>query len=334
MSAPSGANAAESATLAPPAAGEKRVVFMGDSITDFRGRRYGKFFAGQPYINRGMGGQVTPQMLRRFRQDVIPLQPKVVVILAGTNDIGGGLGPVPAETTHANLMSMADLARAHGIRVVLSSMTPVCDCLSPQTGRRPKGKLKQLNDWLKEYATQNVIVYLDYWTAMLDEHGPGVHGHPGDRGPGRQISQGQSVERGGEVSWAGVCSKADAHGAAIDFGTRAVKHVARQRSLDLLEEFVLFAPDMFRQQRAELLQQVGRRGRSQLRNHRLDRAMVLQQSGDDRHGPALRKQDLLFDLEVIRQLQFVPVDRAPRHLCHRFRGGILGQRAPRQHAQR
>lgn len=163
--------AAENAKLPPPAANENRVVFMGDSITDLWGRRYGKFFPGRPYINRGINGQVTPQMLLRFHQDVIALRPKVVVILAGTNDIGGSLGPLDAEATHSNLMSMVDLARANGIRVVLSSLTPVCDYLNPQTDKRPMEKLKQMNDWIKNYAAHHGVVYLDYWTSMLDEHG-------------------------------------------------------------------------------------------------------------------------------------------------------------------
>jgi lysophospholipase L1-like esterase/ketosteroid isomerase-like protein len=163
--------AAENAKVLPPAANENRVVFMGDSITDFWGRRYGKFFPGKPYINRGISAQVTPQMLLRFRQDVIALQPKVVVILAGTNDIGGSLGPVDVEATHSNLMSMADLARAHGIKVVLSGMTPLCDYISPQTVKRPVERLKQMNDWIKDYAARNGVVYLDYWTAMVDAQG-------------------------------------------------------------------------------------------------------------------------------------------------------------------
>src|ERR1017187_7575684 len=119
--------AADNAKGAPPAAGEERIVFMGDSITDFWGRRYGKFFPGKPYINRGISAQLTPQMLLRFRADVIALKPRVVVILGGTNDIGGSLGPVAPEATRDILMSMVDLARANGIRVVLSSLTPVCD---------------------------------------------------------------------------------------------------------------------------------------------------------------------------------------------------------------
>src|SRR5689334_3469286 len=129
--------AAENAKIQPAGPDEQRVVFMGDSITDFWGRRYGKFFPGKPYINRGISAQITPQMLLRFRQDVIALAPKAVVILAGTNDIGGSLGLVPPEATRNNLMSMVDLARANRIRVVLSSLTPVNDYLVPQTEKRP-----------------------------------------------------------------------------------------------------------------------------------------------------------------------------------------------------
>jgi lysophospholipase L1-like esterase len=163
--------AAENAKVAPPGSGEERVVFMGDSITDFWGRRYGKFFPGEPYINRGISAQITPQMLLRFYPDVVALHPKVVVILAGTNDIGGSLGPVAPEATHNNIMAMADLARANNIKVVLSSLTPVCDYLGPQTTKRPMEKLKEMNDWMKDYAARNKIVYLDYWSAMLDETG-------------------------------------------------------------------------------------------------------------------------------------------------------------------
>ncbi len=163
--------AAENARLGAPAAGEKRVVFFGDSITDFWGRRYGKFFPGKPYVNRGISGQVTPQLLLRFRQDVIDLKPAAVVILGGTNDIGGSLGPVDGEATRGNIESMVELAKAHHIAVVLSSLTPVCDAISPQTDKRPNEKLKAMNEWLKQYAAQNGVVYLDYWTAMVDEQG-------------------------------------------------------------------------------------------------------------------------------------------------------------------
>ncbi len=166
-----GRYAAENAKLAPPQPDEERVVFMGDSITDFWGRRYGKFFPGKPYINRGISGQLTSQMLLRFRQDVIALKPSVVVILGGTNDIGGSLGPLTPEATRDDLMSMVDLARANGIRVVLCSMLPVTDAHGPQTEKRPPEKLRSLNQWMKDYAAREKIVYLDYWDAMLDEKG-------------------------------------------------------------------------------------------------------------------------------------------------------------------
>jgi lysophospholipase L1-like esterase len=161
----------ENAKVKLPEPGEERVVFLGDSITDFWGRRYGKFFPGKPYLNRGIGAQLTNQMLVRFRADVIALEPRVVVILAGTNDIGGSLGPVPPDATRNNLMSMVELARVHGIRVVLSSLTPVCDDLGPQTDKRPMEKLRELNSWIREYASREKVVYLDYWTAMLNSRG-------------------------------------------------------------------------------------------------------------------------------------------------------------------
>src|SRR5215467_8435274 len=145
---------ADNANVAPPTAGEERVVFMGDSITDGWGRRYGKnaFFPGKPYINRGISGQTTPQMLIRFRPDVIALQPKVVVILAGTNDIAGNTGPMTLEQIEGNLQSMSELAHANKIRVVLASLLPVCDYIKPQTPRRPNEKIVELNNWIKEYA--------------------------------------------------------------------------------------------------------------------------------------------------------------------------------------
>lgn len=159
----------ENAKLDPPAPAENRVVFMGDSITDNWGRKYGKFFPGKPYINRGIGGQTTPQMLIRFRPDVLALKPKAVVILAGTNDIAGNTGPMTLEAIEDNLMSMADLARASGIRVVLSSVMPVCDYIKPQTERRPPEKILALNAWIKDYAAKNGFVYLDYYPAMIDD---------------------------------------------------------------------------------------------------------------------------------------------------------------------
>jgi lysophospholipase L1-like esterase len=162
---------ADNASVQPPAAGEARVVFMGDSITDSWGRKYGKFFPGKPYINRGISGQTTPQMLIRFRPDVIALKPKVVVILAGTNDIAGNTGPQSLEDIQGNLMSMYELAKANGIRVVFASVMPVTDAIRPQTDRRPHEKIRALNDWIKSYAAKNQSVYLDYYTAMADDKG-------------------------------------------------------------------------------------------------------------------------------------------------------------------
>lgn len=160
---------ADNGKVAPPAAGEERVVFMGDSITDGWGRRYGKFFPGKPYINRGISGQTTPQMLIRFRPDVLALQPKVVVILAGTNDLAGNTGPMTMEEIQGNLQSMAELAKANRIRVVMASVMPVSDYIRPQTERRPNEKIRQLNRWMNEYCKKNGLVYLDYYSAMLDD---------------------------------------------------------------------------------------------------------------------------------------------------------------------
>jgi len=159
----------DNAKLAAPATDESRVVFMGDSITDGWGRGRGVFFPGKPYVNRGISGQTTPQMLIRFRPDVIALKPKVVVILAGTNDIAGNTGPMTLEMIEDNLTSMAELATANNIRVVLSSVMPVCDYIKTQTERRPPEKIIALNAWIKTYAAKNGFVYLDYYSAMLDD---------------------------------------------------------------------------------------------------------------------------------------------------------------------
>ena len=161
-----------------PAKNEQRVVFMGDSITDsWDNPSYGGFFPGKPYINRGISGQTTPQMLIRFRRDVIELQPKVVVILAGTNDIAGNTGPTTLEAIEDNLKSMAELATANRIRVVLASVMPVSDYevrdAKPvnQTTRRPPEKILALNKWIQEYARENHHVYLDYFSATVDDKG-------------------------------------------------------------------------------------------------------------------------------------------------------------------
>ena len=161
----------ENARLSPPKQGQDRVVFMGDSITDIWGRQQGKFFPGKPYINRGISGQTTPQMLVRFRPDVVNLHPKVVVILAGTNDIAGNTGPESLADIENNLSSMADLAKANKIAVVLATVTPVCDDYKQQTQRRPPAQIVKLNDWIKQYAGQNGLTLLDYYSAMVDDHG-------------------------------------------------------------------------------------------------------------------------------------------------------------------
>jgi lysophospholipase L1-like esterase len=161
----------EDLKVVPPAPGEKRVVFMGDSITDNWGRRFGTFFPGKPYVNRGISGQVTSQMLLRFRPDVINLSPKVVLILAGTNDIGGNLGPTTDDVIEGNLESMVDLAHANNIRAVLASLLPVCDSVQPQTAKRPPARIVAINDWMKSYATDHKIVYLDYYSHMVDDKG-------------------------------------------------------------------------------------------------------------------------------------------------------------------
>jgi lysophospholipase L1-like esterase len=155
----------------PPAPGESRVVFMGDSITDGWGKGQAPFFPGKPYINRGISGQTTPQMLVRFRPDVIDLKPKLVVTLAGTNDLAGNTGPETLQNIEDNLASMAELAKANGIRVVIASVMPVCDYFKPQTARRPPQQIIALNEWIKAYTAKNGFGYLDYYSAMVDSAG-------------------------------------------------------------------------------------------------------------------------------------------------------------------
>lgn len=160
------------AKLGPAAADENRVVFFGDSITDIW--KLENYFPNKPYVNRGIGGQTTPQMLVRFRQDVIDLHPKVVVILAGTNDIAGNTGPMRTEDIEADLMSFAQLARANGVRVVFSSVLPVNNYTTKSQdffAQRPPKRILELNTWLKDYCTQNKIVYLDYFSPMVDDKG-------------------------------------------------------------------------------------------------------------------------------------------------------------------
>ena len=155
-------------SLVAPTADENRVVFMGNSITEGWLGLYPSFFKNKSYINRGISGQTTPQMLVRFRADVIHLHPKVVVILAGTNDIAGNTGPSTIEMIADNIFSMSELAQVNGIKVVLCSVLPVYD-YPWKPGIDPVTKIAKLNAMIKEYAAYNCLEYLDYYTVMVDE---------------------------------------------------------------------------------------------------------------------------------------------------------------------
>ena len=158
------------AALAAPAPGEARVVFLGNSITEAWAPRFATLFPGKPYIGRGIGGQTTPQLLVRFRQDVVALHPRVVVLLAGTNDIAGNTGPTTLEAIEANVASMVDIARANDIRVVLCSVLPVYD-YPWRRGLEPAPKIRALNAWLRGHAQARGLVYADFHTAMADARG-------------------------------------------------------------------------------------------------------------------------------------------------------------------
>ena len=163
---------AANAQLPPPAAGESRVVFFGDSITE--AWPLDQAFPGKPYVNRGISGQTTSQLLLRLHEDVIDLGARAVVVLAGTNDIAGNTGPISLEEIEENFESMAELARAHGVRVIFSSITPVHN-YTPGADLnfdvRPPEKIVALNRWLEHYCRANGLVYLDYFSAMVDDHG-------------------------------------------------------------------------------------------------------------------------------------------------------------------
>lgn len=170
----------ENRQLAPPRAGEKRVVFMGNSITEGWVTHFPTLFPGKPYVGRGIGGQTTPQMVVRFHADVVALKPAVVVILAGTNDIAGNTGPSTNEMIQDNIAVMTNIAKANGIRVVLSSILPVYD-YPWRPGLTPAPRIVAINRWMKAYAARVGAVYLDYHTAMKDER-DGLRAGLGDDG--------------------------------------------------------------------------------------------------------------------------------------------------------
>ncbi len=162
--------------ILPQPKGENRVVFLGDSITD--GWKLGEYFPNQPFINRGISGQTTPQMLIRMRPDVIAHKPKVVVLLAGTNDIAGNTGVMSNEIIEGNIASIVELAHANGINVVLSSILPISDYNKNKAGeaivrslQRPPDRILALNAWMKKYCDENGLVYLDYFSATVDDKG-------------------------------------------------------------------------------------------------------------------------------------------------------------------
>ena len=159
----------ENRSVRLPEKGKQRVVFMGDSITEEWSNLYPDYFDTKGYINRGIGGQTTPQMLIRFKPDVIDLEPDIVVILAGTNDIAGNTGPSNVKMITDNIFSMAELARAHQIKVVLSSILPVFEYEWAKEIKDVPATIDSVNDELKKYANDHGLVYLDYFSSMVDE---------------------------------------------------------------------------------------------------------------------------------------------------------------------
>ena len=159
----------ENRSVGLPEKGKQRVVFMGDSITEEWSNLYPDYFDTKGYINRGIGGQTTPQMLIRFKPDVIDLEPDIVVILAGTNDIAGNTGPSNVKMITDNIFSMAELARAHQIKVVLSSILPVFEYEWAKEIKDVPATIDSVNDELKKYVNDHGLVYLDYFSPMVDQ---------------------------------------------------------------------------------------------------------------------------------------------------------------------
>jgi lysophospholipase L1-like esterase len=182
---------ADNAALAAPAAGEKRVVFFGSSTTENWGRKYDSvFFPGKPYVNRGISGQTSPQMLIRFQQDVVALKPAAVVFLGGTNDVAGNAGPMTLEMTEDNIRSIVAIAQANGIKVILASQLPVLD-FPWNKGTNPASALLAMSAWEKEYAAAHGLAYVDYYTALA--------GPDGDFKPGLSVDGVHPTAKGYEV---------------------------------------------------------------------------------------------------------------------------------------
>jgi lysophospholipase L1-like esterase len=170
---------AANATLLNAPAEPGHVVFLGDSITD--GWKLAESFPGRPYVNRGISGQITSQMLVRFYPDVIDLKPAAVIILAGTNDIARNNGPETLTIIEENFQAMTELAQAHNIKVILCSLTPISDYTSrKQTERRPPSDILKLNAWLRDYATRVHAGFADYYSATVDDKGFLKDGYSGD----------------------------------------------------------------------------------------------------------------------------------------------------------
>jgi lysophospholipase L1-like esterase len=168
--------------LGPPQPGNPRVVFLGDSITD--GWRLNEYFSDRDFVNRGIGGQVTGEMLGRLKADVVDLKPAALLVLAGTNDIARG---TPLETIQNNLTMIADLAEAHKIKPLFASLLPVSDYHRQQTKRRPPETIRALNDWIRRFCALRNLVYVDYYSQLVDASGflkadyadDGLHPNPG-----------------------------------------------------------------------------------------------------------------------------------------------------------